>query len=272
MLAISLSELGELFAPIGFLWVCLLVVAGWKAHRRQWRDAGGSFGLALLVWIIGGTPLPDALLASLERPYAGLKLEGLGKADAVVLLGGSSWPSRYEAGQMHLNRAADRTLMALHLIQNRKGDVLVIGGGKKRDGDQIVVMSENTRDWFRQGNFFTNEVIALPPCVNTRDEAAATRDLATERNWRRVFLVTSASHMRRAAGVFRSHGVEIVEIPCAFQTDVSLLGTDTWFVIPRVGKFVMLTDYLHEIIGWRYYRLRGWINAEAAQKTPSLNR
>jgi uncharacterized SAM-binding protein YcdF (DUF218 family) len=167
---------------------------------------------------------------------------------------------------MHLNQRADRTLMALHVMRNGKAETLVIGGGKKRHRGNLIKISENARDWFRQGNFFTNEIVALPVCGNTRDEAIATKALADEREWKRILLITSASHMTRAAAVFRSHGVEVVEVPCSFQTGVSLMGMQRWFIIPRTAKFVTFDDYLHEVIGWYYYRLRGWISADAAAR------
>ena len=43
--------------------------------------------------------------------------------------------------------------------------------------------------------------------------AARVRDLARARGWTRVLLVTSPSHSRRAAALFRSQGVTVVSIP-----------------------------------------------------------
>jgi len=265
-----MSFLAELLMPLGALWFGLLVAGAWQAYRRRWHVVGTCGGLAFALWLIGGTPLSDDLLTSLEMPYARFEADKLEHADAVVLLGGSSVPSRREAAGMHLNRKANRTLMALYLMREGKADTLVIGGGKKRHRGKVLPLSENARDWFQHGNFFTNEIVALPVCGNTRDEAIATKALVKEREWERVLLITSASHMTRAAAVFRSQGVEVTEAPCAFQTGVSLMGMQRWFIIPRTAKFVAWDDYLHEVIGWYYYRLRGWITAEAAQQAPEL--
>src|SRR5437763_1587374 len=51
---------------------------------------------------------------------------------------------------------------------------------------------------------------------DTHDEALKVRVLATERGWHRVLLVTSANHMRRASGVFRAQGLEVIPVPCNF--------------------------------------------------------
>ncbi len=271
MMLASLSNIAELFMPLGFIWLCLLAVTGWKFYRKERREGTVVLGIVFLMWLIGSTPLSNALLGSLERPYAGMEIKPMPKVDAVILLGGGSWPSRYEAGQMHLNRAGDRTMMALFLMKQGKADTLIIGGGAKRGDGRMWRMSENAKSWIEQSHFLdpATEIIALPRCSATKNEAEATRKVAIERGWKTFYLVTSANHMRRAAGVFRTTGLNVNEAPCAFQTPVSLIGADDWFIIPRVGRFETMADYCHEIIGWYYYRLRGWINAEAAaQKTP----
>jgi uncharacterized SAM-binding protein YcdF (DUF218 family) len=35
---------------------------------------------------------------------------------------------------------------------------------------------------------------------------------------KRIILTTSAYHMMRARGIYRRHGVEVIELPCDFQT------------------------------------------------------
>lgn len=55
--------------------------------------------------------------------------------------------------------------------------------------------------------------LSLSSVTTTRDEAARVRELARARGWIRVLLVTSPSHSRRAAALFRREGVNVVSVP-----------------------------------------------------------
>ena len=104
---------------------------------------------------------------------------------------------------------------------------------------------------------------AIVPLERLREVAV----LARERGWKRILLVTSATHMRRAAAVFRTTtGLEIVPVPCSFLTQASIYGYDTIDLVPQTPGFAKLDNYVHEQVGWWVYRWRGWISAEEAAK------
>jgi len=190
-----------------------------------------------------------------------------------MLLGGGSGPARFEAAGMHVNESGDRVLMALATARRGKAPLLIIAGGMIEDGDRVLLESETVRSWFLSETGITNRVIALPECGSTRDEAEQVGCISAEEEIGSLLLVTSASHMRRAAGVFRTRLPEITvhEVPCDFQTLVGRYGKLSVAVIPEPGGFAKVSAYVHEIVGWYYYRLRGWIDSRAAaQKTPSF--
>jgi len=270
MLDKFLRQLVCLLEPIGLLWLCLIVLALWLFRRKQRDCALAVLALALLVFLIGGTGFPGALLGSLERPYVGLEPEKLPQADAVVMLGGGSEPSRYEAGRLHLTPAGDRFHMALEVLQLRKAPALVLGGGGAEFEDKFLAESELAAAWFDQlrkaGAIDPNtRIIPLKPCGDTHDEALGVRVLATANGWHRVLLVTSANHMRRAAALFRTQGLEVVPVPCNFLTNVSTAPPPVGAGVPGWEGFVKVSAWMHEQIGWIEYRRRGWISAEAAR-------
>src|ERR1700733_9122242 len=130
-----LKQLLCIFEPIGFVWFCLGILAFCLWRRGQRVPAMAAAALFLLMTIVGSTPVSDWLLESLERPYAGVRIEDLPAADAVVMLGGGSEPARYEAFHVHLSPAADRLVMARALLQLGKSTALMLGGGgAKLDG------------------------------------------------------------------------------------------------------------------------------------------
>jgi len=266
MLDLALRSALRLIEPVGFTWACLVVLALLCLRKRQPRLAAGAGVLALFIWVIGATPLPGSLLASLERPWVGVKREALPEADVIVLLGGFSAPSREEVGRLHFNQSADRAVTALELLRLGKAKTLVVGGSALMAGGEPFAEADLFKGILATWQSGGPEVVSLGGCKHTRHEAEKVARLAGERGWKRVLLVTSASHLRRATGVFRTTtGLEIVPVPSAFLTSASIITVDSTDLIPRSAGFVKVEAWLHEVIGWRVYRWRGWISAEAAK-------
>jgi uncharacterized SAM-binding protein YcdF (DUF218 family) len=259
MLDALLRQILCLLEPVGFTWLCLLVLTGalwWKGQRRFACAAGA---IALFVTIIGGTGVPGLILASLEKPYADVSLDALPQADAIVLLGGGAAASRYEASLTHLTIAGDRLVMAHRLFKMGKAPALTLGGNAvKLDGVERLE-SELVRDLLTGWGIPGDAMIPLGANGDTHDEALKVRALATERGWRRVLLVTSANHLRRATATFRATGLEAVPVPCNFLTNVSTAPAPPGIGVPRHDGFVKMAIWLHEQAGWHMYRRRGWI-------------
>jgi uncharacterized SAM-binding protein YcdF (DUF218 family) len=255
------TQILHLVEPLGLIWLGLLVLTLGSWRMRQGRLALLSGVLAVFVYLLGSSPFPGALLGTLERPYTGFDPESVEAGDAVVMLGGGIEASRYEVGSFHLTPAGDRVLMALHLIHLGKAPVLVLGGGGEKVGGQMQVESDLLKAWVaKDGLAGTAEVLSLGLCANTHDEATRVAALTAERGWRRVLLVTSANHMRRASATFATARVPVVPCPCNFLTMVST--SESGLPRPGIPSGVgaeKVTTWIHETVGWYEYRRRGWI-------------
>jgi uncharacterized SAM-binding protein YcdF (DUF218 family) len=72
---------------------------------------------------------------------------------------------------------------------------------------------------------------------------------------KRVVLVTSRVHMRRAREAFAGNGFEV----CPLATDVRRLPSRIpWALIPRTSGLANAEVALHEWAGLAYYRWRDW--------------
>lgn len=267
MFDLALRSAMTLLEPIGFVWGCLVVLTGLLLRKKRPRLAAVLGTLALFLWGVGATSLPGSLLASLERPWVGVQRAELPEADAIMLLGGFSAASREEVGRLHFNQSADRAVTALELVRLGKAKTLVIGGGALTVNGESFAEADLFKELLATRQLGGPEIISLGGCKHTRNEAEKLAKLAQERGWKRILLVTSATHMSRAAAVFRTTTeLEVVPVPSAFLTTVSVVGHEGVDLIPRGGGFVKLENYLHEQIGWFVYRRRGWISDEAAAK------
>ena len=63
----------------------------------------------------------------------------------------------------------------------------------------------------------------------------------------------------RAAATFRTAGVEVVPVPCNFLTTVSTADSPLEVKVPSWNGCEKISIWMHEFIGWRVYRNRGWI-------------
>jgi uncharacterized SAM-binding protein YcdF (DUF218 family) len=257
-----LRQIVYLLEPVGIAWLSLLALTLWLAIRRQRGPAVLAGLTAIFVTVIGSSGVPGRLLGSLERPYAGVHLDTLPTADAIVMLGGGAAPSRYEADGVHLTPAGDRLVMANELFRLKKAPVLLLGGNANKLDGVVRVESEIVKNLLTRWSVPADAIIPLGANEDTHDEALKTGALAKERAWHRVLLVTSANHMRRAAGVFRAQGLEVIPVPCNFLTTIATAPPPPGLSVPRYDGFVKVSTWLHEEVGWWTYRRRGWIQPE----------
>jgi uncharacterized SAM-binding protein YcdF (DUF218 family) len=82
---------------------------------------------------------------------------------------------------------------------------------------------------------------------NTREEAAAAARLVRERGWKRVGVVTSAWHMRRALGLFRRAGVDAV--PLAADHRGELRWDGLYSIVPRDVGYYLVSKSCWELLG-----------------------
>jgi uncharacterized SAM-binding protein YcdF (DUF218 family) len=93
---------------------------------------------------------------------------------------------------------------------------------------------------------------------NTWENARLTRNMAQPKPGETWLLVTSASHMPRAMGIFRRIGWPITAWPVNYTTGHSLRD---WYDAPFGSRLNQLEWAMHEWVGLLAYRLLGRTDA-----------
>lgn len=250
--------IAPLFQPLGLLWAVLLILALVCFTKRS-RGAGL---IMLAIWLafsaVGSTSLPYFLIGTLERPYVGKTVWAARPGDAVLVLGGGPHFSTNDSFHLGFGGSSSRIVAAVELIRRHKAGTLVIGGGGYTEGSRKRPESELVRDWLQSWKVCDEaQVIPLEICENTHDEVLRAEKLAQEHHWRRVILVSSAFHLKRAEGLCRQIGLPVETVACDFRAE----GVARPFrsIFPGAQTFEIFEDYLHEILGWYVYRWRGWV-------------
>jgi uncharacterized SAM-binding protein YcdF (DUF218 family) len=254
----------QLLEPVGLVWIGLIVLVLVLYRRHQRVPFALAAGLLLVVTGIGGTDLAARLLERLEQQWAGMRIEDRPACDAVVVLGGGAESSTNEMGGVRLTKAGDRIMTGLELMRLGKAPVLVLSGGFVVMKGAVKVESDLIKARLALWNPPPSwELISLGAATDTHDEAVRLLPIARKRGWKRILLVTSASHMRRALAAFRAAGLDSVPAPCNFLAAGSAARTGLQIGIPGCGGFERFGIWLHEIAGWEVYRRRGWLDVSA---------
>lgn len=98
----------------------------------------------------------------------------------------------------------------------------------------------------------TVEIASTGPVQRTREEAVQAAALCRREGWRRLLVVTSPTHSRRACAAVEQEGLDVICSP-AMETEYDIETLDR-----PSDRFIAFRSVLHEWLGvWLYHR-RGW--------------
>lgn len=209
LIGAALSVLAALIGDIRATPAVLLGIIGlcglmgiFRPTRLLLQIGSGLIAVILAVCVL--TPVLRAPMQTLvlnEQPV---------KADAIVVLGGG-----VQCGMGSLESSSmSRLLRGLELWRAGYAPIITVSEQSGLIGPaNCPKVSDLEKNVIRHLYPVHGPSIAtLRHVTTTRDEAARVRDLARQYGWKRVLLVTSPSHSRRAANLFRTYGVNTVSV------------------------------------------------------------
>lgn len=257
--------LQSLLLPPGGLFVLAAVLflgARLLGVRARWPAA-----ITLVVAYLACIPLVGETALSWHQPDRALTAAELRPAPdgpgAVVVLSASLRGWTQGSGQPRLDSlSTTRTLYGAHVAARTDLPVLVTGGPWGGEGRPIArEMAAFLRRW-SDAKVRWVETDARNTWQNGRNSARILKDAGIAR----IYLVTHAWHMPRAARAFRVHGIEVVPAPTGF---VAPPGISLNTLLPSPGGVQTSYWALHELLGRIYYRL--FKSAPAMDRTAAAN-
>ncbi len=198
--------------PAGLAWLGLLAFSCDLSRRRLRGFATVAAALWLLTTMAGNVWVGSALIAWLQRPYARIDPLAQGSFDAVAVLGGGV--EVRNDGRPDLTAAGERVVLGVLLWRAGRTPRLVASGPYEPiAGGGVTSNAAATAVLWEQLGVPPASIVLLEGPRTTTDEIAAVANLVAERGWRRVGLVTSAWHMRRAMGLCASRGLDVTPLP-----------------------------------------------------------
>jgi uncharacterized SAM-binding protein YcdF (DUF218 family) len=217
------------------------VLASTRAGTLLWMGAGA---LTTVSFIVSYTPLVKAPALSFIRADAVSASE---IPDAIVVLSG---------GMTHEGRltgpALDRLLTGIAEARSRGVHTLALSVVTRKLG-RILVSSEPDQRALVALAAPELDLRLVYDVHSTRDEALKFAAMARTHQWRRVMLVTSPLHSRRACATVEMAGLPVECRPAQART-YSISRLD----LPENRRRVF-ADVMYEVAAGMLYAARGWI-------------
>ena len=237
--------------------LCFLLLLGlgiWYLFRRPKIARLILIALFGLLYL-GSTPyFAEAALHTIEARSNALH-EPYANADAIVILGGGSYFHAPEYA--NTDTVSDQTLPRVRYgakLQRATGKPILVSGGKpggsqtSEAGQMRAVLEQEFRVAVRWTEDDSN---------NTAENARNSYRILHPLGIQKIYLVTHAWHMPRAARSFRLAGFTVVEAPTAFTTrdHPGLMA-----FVPRAESLRDSKIFMRELIGLLWYRIKSATN------------
>lgn len=182
------------------------------------RAAKACLMLAGLIGLAALSPLPNVLTLPLEERFTRPSLEGAQIAGIVILGGGEDADVAEGRGAHALNEAGERITEAVAISRRFPSARIVFSGGSGKLGAGHPSEASVVARMLIGMGVAAERLTLEDRSRDTFENAQLTRALLTPAAGERWLLVTSATHMPRAMGVFRKAGFALEPWPVDYRT------------------------------------------------------
>ena len=244
------KTLGLLLNPMA--WIILAMVITFFTRNPHKKKRRGMVTLILML-LLTNPWLSDQVFSRWESEPLIISDETY---DVAVILTGMTKTDLIIGEQVQFMDGADRFIEPLRLYHQGRVKHLLISGGSgtlfrpdlkegrvlQRLADQLKVAPE---DLTLEGE-----------SRNTYENAKFTSDILKQSfSGKRVLLVTSSFHMRRAVACFAKQGAQVIPYPVDFRAQNQGITYES--LIPKAGALSRWGTLSHEWFGYLVYKLTG---------------
>ena len=235
-----------LLPPLNLLLVTAICLWLWRIRPLIARLLlTSAFGL---LWLLSTPFCAEALLHGLEgTDVVDTKYVS---ADAIVVLGGGTYFRAPEYGGDTVSKETLERLRFAAILQRATGKPILVSGGTPA-GNDLSEAAQMKR--VLENEFAVPVQWAESASNNTGENARLSYNMLKQASIGRIYLVTHAWHMPRAAQAFRNAGFQVIPAPTAFTTRYR---TDLLAFLPNAHALQDSRIFMHEAFGMFWYRLK----------------
>ncbi len=238
--------------PLGLSIILLLI-------GNIFNKRAPSLSALLILWFFSMGIVGESLFKIIESPWVRRNINSAPNVDAIVVLSGTLHPAPGD-GKKTEWLDPDRFLAGINLYKAGKAPMIFFTGGIN---PFYPGMSPEGNTFIKEAKALgipENAMISTPPLKNTAEEAVAIKELTSNSNnyrAKKILLVTSAFHMKRAKKMFERQGFHVKPYPVDFQARGKWAGSrwkDPMQWVPSTNSLNKSTRALREILGRIIYR------------------
>jgi len=238
-----------LISPI--TWIIFFLAFGLftKSIRKKTR----SYKLGFIALLVFSNPfLLSETFRLWEKPFYANHLKE--QYDYGILLGGIA-DFDEEINRPVFNKSSDRLLQTLKLYEDGIIDKVIISSGSGYVLKQEIKEADFLKEYLISIGIPEDDLIIENRSKNTHENAVFTKKILTNGIENNSFLlITSAYHMRRAAGCFAKEGFRFDMFSTDKKTRKRSFLPDA-LIIPSVDALFYWNLLVHEITGFLVYKI-----------------
>jgi uncharacterized SAM-binding protein YcdF (DUF218 family) len=230
------------------------VVLLWFTRKQKAGKFFVTLALFLLV-LVSFRTLPYYLLRPLENQYPPLNVDARNTAMlsnikwVVVLSGGHSANRQLPLSSRISNMSLTRLVEGIRLFKYYQGSKLILSGGDYFDS------TSDAEIMFQMAKVLSvhdNDMLIEKESKDTEDQARLVQHMVGNE---RFILVTSASHMVRAVGLFRKEGMNPIPAPTDYLMKTEGSTANNFY--PNEEALYQTKTAVYEYMGILWAKMRG---------------
>lgn len=208
--------------------------------------------LSLVVYSLSIEVISDLLIKPLENSFSPLNIENtdikplyLNGATAIVCLGGGTVQGVIEGNSIGaLSRSSTKRALNAFKLSKKLNLPLYASGGIVYTNVKEKSEAEMFKEFWIELGVDANNIIVETESRDTKENAQNIRTLI---EGKKIVLVTSAFHMKRAVTYFTKAGFNVIPAPCDYIAENSIYGIESY--LPSVSYLFASYQALHEYAG-----------------------
>lgn len=224
-----------------------------KEHRRK---KALIFSTVLLLFFTNPFLSNEAWLLW-EHPPS--RVKNGNQYDAAIILTGLTNQNKSPHDRIYTGQGADRFLHPLWLYKEGMVRKFIISGGSGSLFKKHSTEAAEIKKLLMYSGVPAEDIIVEDKSRNTHENAMFTKEVLNQHpEMKKLLLVTSAFHMRRASACFVQEGVQADVFSTDFHTTDRII-TPISLLIPQEVHLYHWNKLLHEILGYVVYDIIGYL-------------
>lgn len=245
--------LSFLFMPTS--WLVISIVLMLIANKPQIKSLLLRFAIVVFIFFSNSFIFEEVM--RLWEPCSSKK-ESMPEYEIGIVLGGMSDYDNFNE-RINFYGSIDRLLQAVDLYYDNKISKILITGGSGKLLDQKNREAIFLRDYMLKIGFPQRDLLIESESKNTRENAVNTGVLLAGGDYSgRLLLISSAWHLPRAKACFEKVGLSVDLYPTNRVAGPRRFDVEH-ILVPNAEALVGWNMFLHEIVGFMVYKLKGYV-------------